>query len=391
MTSAGTNAPSQPPAPIRCATYLTCPADPALGSAYVALGFAERLTERGFVVTVVEPHQYMPFPRSNRGTFYRQTIGLLIHSLWTTLRRRADLLLFYGGEAWLAVAVLSLLPRRLRPALVVHSNGLEPNCAELLRGTAFDEGKPRRRWFQLPTSGLTVPAFRKVDGLVVVSEFEAVYARKRRWPSNGELLVLENPLPSSLLGLANPSAREEVVGFCGGWSHVKGASRMLRELPTFLRRNPSWRFRVLGHSGETMQEAFPADLRDRIEWIPPLDRETGLVREFQRLAILLSPAFYESFGLAVAEGMASGCAIVAAPVGFAAGLRDRSEVLLCEAGRPGELARSLEELARDGELRQRVANAGYARVQQLRWQPAGDLLARTLTRWIAGAVRPADD
>lgn len=371
-----------PPRQIRCVTYLTCPANRALGSAYIAMGFRDQLARRGFDVSLVEPEQYMPLPRLGRATFYRQTIGLFTHSLRVVARRSADLLLFYGGEAWLALSVLSRLPRRARPALFLHSNGLEPSCAELLRPTVHDRGAPSRRWYQRDNSKRTVRGFERVDGLVVVSPLEGEYARRHGWPRNGQLLVLENPLPEPLLGAPYVPEREEIVGFCGGWSYGKGGDRMVRELPIFLRRNPSWRFRVFGHSRDAISEAFPSDVRDRIDWVPPLPRETGLAAELRKTAILISPALYESFGLAVAEAMAAGCAVVATPVGFAGGLEDRSEVLHCDAATPGELAKAIEELALDRALRERIARGGHARVQRLRWEEAGDRFARTLIGWI---------
>lgn len=366
---------------LRVAAYLTCPPDPALGSAYVALGFAERLAERGHDVAVVDPGLYEPFPRARRAHFYRQTLGLLAHSLRTLIRQDRDVLIFYGGEAWLTIGLLSLLPRRLRPLLVTHSNGLEPHCAAILSAAALEEAAPRKRWFQFDLSGLTSWGFRRVDGLVVVSEFEARYAKERGWPSNGRLLVLENPLPPSFLGLPAAVEREEVVGFCGSWITGKGIARLVREIPTFLRRNENWRFRVLGNSGEGLEQEFPSDVRDRIEWVRPLARETGLAHEYRRLAIFVSPSIYESFGLVVAEAMASGCAVVASPVGFAAGLRNGEEVVLCDAAEPGRLAKALEELARDPLLRKDVASAGWRRVQGLRWEAAGDRFEAAMKHW----------
>jgi glycosyltransferase involved in cell wall biosynthesis len=366
---------------LRIAAYLTCDADPALGSAYVALGFAEQLAKRGHSVAIHEPGDYEPFRGLRRANFYRQTVGILLHSLRSTIRRDRDILIFYGGEAWLAIRLLSLLPRRMRPLLVAHSNGLEPHCAAILRAAPADEAAPQKRWFQMDLSELTSWGFRCVDGLVVVSDFEGRYAKERGWPANGRLLALENPLPPALLGLPAEEERQNVVGFCGSWIHRKGIARLVREIPIFLRRNENWRFRVLGNTGEGLEQVFPSDVRDRIEWVRPLSRETGLVTEYRKLAILVSPSIYESFGLVVAEAMASGCAVVASPVGFAADLRGGEEAVLCDAPEPGRLAMALEQLARDPRLRREIALAGWRRVQGLRWEVAGSRFEAAMRDW----------
>lgn len=368
---------------LRVAAYLTCPPDSALGSAYVALGFAERLAERGHDVAIVDPSLYEPFRWIPRANFYRQTLGLLAHSLRSLIRRDRDVLVFYGGEAWLTIGLLSLLPRRLRPLLVAHSNGLEPHCAAILRAAPPEKAAPKKRWFQVDLSELTSWGFRRVDGLIVVSEFEGRYAKERGWPANGRLLVLENPLPPKFLGLPAAEERQEVVGFCGSWIHRKGIARLVREIPMFLRRNEHWRFRVLGNSGEGLEQEFPRDVRDRVEWVRPLSREAELADEYRRLAVLVSPSIYESFGLVVAEAMASGCALVASPVGFASELRNGEEALLCDAAEPGHLAKALEELARDPLLRRKVARAGWRRVQGLRWEAAVERLEAALRNWLS--------
>lgn len=348
----------------------------------MALGFSAQLRDHGFPVSLIQPCDYEVLPSSKRANFYRQSLGLLLHAVRSVLRRERDILIFYGGEAWLAIRLLTLLPRRLRPLVVVHSNGLEPHCAERLRAASESESKPPRRWYQLDLSALTALAFRHADGLVVVSEFEGAYARDRAWPRNGNLLVLENPLPSVFLGRQPSPNREPVLGFCGSWMHRKGVARLRREIPAFLLRNPEWRFRILGGSSADPSEEFPESVRARIEWRPAMDREVGLAREYGELAILVSPSIYESFGLVVAEGMACGCAVVATPVGFAAALKQREEALLCDAGRPGELAAALEEVARSPELLARLASRGSERVQGLDWQGAGGRLARALARWM---------
>ena len=365
---------------LRINVYLTCEADQSLGSAYVALGFARGLAGRGHAVTIREPRDYEPLRAWGHATFYRQSIGLTRQAMRDVRNECPDVVLFYGGEAWLAIERLSRIRRR-RPLIVVHSNGLEPHMASLMSRAEKLGRVGRRRWFQLDLSGLTERGFRRVDGLVLVSHFDGAYAAKREFPRSARRLVVENPIPKVYLAPVGTFHREKVIGFCGGWIERKGIDRIREEIPVFLRRNPDWKFRILGVEDTRLLGTFAADVRDRIELVSREHREGELLREYDRLAILLAPSIYESFGLVVAEAMARACAVVATPVGFAASLEDGEEISLCNGDEPGSLAEALERLARSPETRARLARKGRARVESLRWSSAIDALESTLIRW----------
>lgn len=369
---------------MRILSLSNCPLDEHTGSGYVALGYARGLRERGHEVELLGPEDFEPWRRLRRGISYRQAIGMAAASVRRLAATSWDVVELWGGEAWLALALLAWLPRR--PFLLVaHSNGLEPHCAELL-GAAEAAGRmaPSRRWFQLDQSRLAEGGFKAADALVTVGGFDRDYALDRGYAEPQRVLAVDNPLPEEYLGVEVDFARPRVIGYCGSWIPRKGVALLEAALPSVLRTLPEWRLVLVGvGDGFRQEEHFPADLLARVEVVPYAERGTRLRALYQGFGILLLPSVYESFGLAAAEGMACGAALVASRVGFAAGLRDRQEALLLSEFSPQALQEAIESLARDEELRQRIARGGYRRVQSLRWDDAVATVEAAYLRWLA--------
>jgi glycosyltransferase involved in cell wall biosynthesis len=83
----------------------------------------------------------------------------------------------------------------------------------------------------------------------------------------------------------------------------------------------------------------------------------------QQISLLVLPSAAEGFGLVLIEAMAAGVPVVATDV---AGIRDvvRNEEtgLLVPAGSPPDLARAIDRLLHDGELRDRLVTEGHKEV-----------------------------
>src|SRR5207248_2714683 len=106
-----------------------------------------------------------------------------------------------------------------------------------------------------------------------------------------------------------------------------------------------------------------------------------------RISIFVFPSVIESFGLALAEAMARGCAVVATKVGFASELTHGASALLLEAAESPKLYEAVHELILDSELRSRISQAGRQAVQHLRWKDAIAKLSDTYTEWAARTLR----
>lgn len=196
------------------------------------------------------------------------------------------------------------------------------------------------------------------------------------------MLAVDNPLDAGYLGLDVPFERSRSLAYCGSWIERKGTALLAQALPRLLRRLPDWRLTLVGvGTGFRADAVFPADLLPRIEVVPFAERGSELRRLYQTFALVLVPSVYESFGLVTAEAMACGAAVVATPVGFAAGLRDGEEAKLLAEPTAAALCQAVEELAEDEAQRQRIARGGYRRVQALRWEDAVGAVEAAYARW----------
>jgi glycosyltransferase involved in cell wall biosynthesis len=366
---------------VRILTLANTPLDESQGSGYVISHFARGLAQRGHHVDLVGAPQTEWPAGFHRAIRYRQMLGIarIAARSWN---QGYDIMEFYGGEAWLAISQLRRRARR-KTLLVAHSNGLETHASELLARAAASSGRDSRRWYQADLSFLHERAFRRADGIVTVSHFDREYALRRGYQPDTRVLAIENSLPDELLRLKPGGERLHRVVYCGSWIDTKGIDLLCRDVGRFLIEHPDWRLLLVGVGSAEPRDQFPTAARDRIDVIARADRLSELTAIYAASAIAVQASYYESFGLATAEAMACGCAIVATRVGFAASLRDGHEAaLLPEAASP-HLYVALNALADDAEHRRTIAAAGHQRVQRLRWEPAIEQLESTYHDWLA--------
>ncbi len=372
---------------MRVLTLSNCPLDAALGSGYVALGYAAGLRARGHQVDILGPPDYEPFHRFRRAIRYRQALGMAAACRRRLAQAEYDVVELYGGEAWLALSLLARRRRR-RFLLVCHSNGLETHAAEALAAAPGAAGP--RPWWQIGHGALFAHGFRAADAIVTVAEYDRAYALRQGYAAADRVLAIDNPLPESLLGLEVTFARRPILGYCGSWLPRKGTALMESDLPALLRDFPAWRLVLVGVGAAFRAERhFPADVLPRISVVPFAERGTELAALYQSFAITLAPSIYESFGLAAAEAMACGSALVASPVGFAAGLRQGEEAALLPTAASPALYDTVRALIEDAGRREQIARGGHLRVQALRWERAVDELEAAYLGWSSELARRA--
>jgi glycosyltransferase involved in cell wall biosynthesis len=296
-----------------------------------------------------------------------------------------DLIEFYGAEFWLATWWLSRLPKRQRPLLVAHSDGLEPAYAERLRACGAEKlsRNPLRNAF---TRARRL-AFTRSDRFVTASEEDLRYALAHRFYTAECTATIPLGLKPEYLLEPPPSAaegnREDRVAFLGLWSPGKGAPCIAKVAGEIMRERPLLHLSLLGVGldEKEVREAFSPLVQSRIEV-----RSRLLPAEI--LAILLKtkvffyPTEFEGFGLALAEAMACGCAAVTTRTGFGAALVDGMEALICPFGDMSAMRASVERLLDDDELRLQIATAGQKRARTLRWETSLAKLEEIYLRWL---------
>ncbi len=361
-----------------------CPLERTQGSGYVTLGYVEGLRARGWQVDAFGPETVDPWPALGRARSLRLTLGLRLHAARALARKDYDVVELWGGEAWLAIR--HLVARRGRRFLVVsHSNGLEGAfSAQLVRWLGADtlDGSPRR-WFQLDLTGLYADGVRRADALVTVSANDRAHALRTAVQPPERVLAIENPLPPGFLRQPLLLEREPRIVYCGSWLALKGSAVLATDLSRVLAEFPGATLTLVGvGAGFEAHAWFDPAVLARVRVVPFLADRDMLREIYRESAIAVLPSVYESFGLAGAEAMACGCALVATRTGFAASLVDGREARLMSEPRSPALYEAVRGLLLDDAARRAIAAGGHVRVQSLRWPEAVATLAAAYERWL---------
>ncbi|HEX8474622.1 MAG TPA: glycosyltransferase family 4 protein [Pyrinomonadaceae bacterium] len=113
-------------------------------------------------------------------------------------------------------------------------------------------------------------------------------------------------------------------------------------------------------------------------WLPT---DAELRRFYNSVSIFVFPSHYEGWGLPAVESLVCGAALVAADsVGSREYALNERTALVVPRARPDLLARAVERLLADDELRRRLALQGNAHVQQYTWTRAVDALESLFAR-----------
>jgi glycosyltransferase involved in cell wall biosynthesis len=198
-------------------------------------------------------------------------------------------------------------------------------------------------------------------------------------------LVIGYPIDWRLLKSSSSQAGSPVtIGFIGrmhpekGLMLLVGAARLLAKRTDF----PPWKIRLIGPSEVNQGGAGPAwaaalrneaetALGDRFEWMGPQFEPAALARLYGGLDIFCYPSIAEkgeTFGVAVAEAMAAGCAVVVSALDCFSDLVTDAESGLVFDHADREPERRLEEclgrLVLDTALRNRLSANGQQKVRR---------------------------
>ena len=184
------------------------------------------------------------------------------------------------------------------------------------------------------------------------------------------------------------SARGPVVMFLGRLSHKKGIDTLVRAFARVRRDVPDAQLAIAGPDDEGLTPSFRALAAQ--EGVGGAVTFTGMLRGRDKLAALAAadvwalPSHSENFGIAVAEALAAGRAVVVSPrVNIA------PEVASAGAGVVAELdaaafAEAIGGLLRDGARRAELGRAAREFARRYDWPAVAPQLAEMYER-VAGA------
>jgi glycosyltransferase involved in cell wall biosynthesis len=381
---------------VKIIAFSNCLLDPVLGSGRTRLAWSAGLRALGHEVRVVDTQELLAGSKENPGD-RRWRLGwngwrwLQTHDL-----SEVDLIEFYGAEFWPATWRLAA-KQGPRPFLSAHTDGLELLAAERLAAAARATPAlaPAPGWRAAAKALLRCGekrAFSRCDGFVTGCELDRRYLLERGIGNPERMEVIPLGLEPDYLDQPAPGLREERVGFLGSWIARKGIAHLIKTMSGLLESRPNLCLDLFGIDEEESRplEDFPAALRTRITVQPRLPIP-ALIQRVSQARVFFFPSEYEGFGLGLAEAMACGCAAVTTPTGFGAELVDGREALLCDFGDTAAMRAGIERLLDDAPLCARVAEAGWQRVQGLRWETSVRRLEETYLQWTAERRRLSPD
>lgn len=364
--------------------FSNCELDPLLGSGRTRLAWAAGLRGLGHTVDIVDtgdllgPASHAPGRRARMG--WSGLRWLQRHDL-----SRYDLIEFYGAEFWPGTWWLSRHPHGRRPLLVAHTDGLELLLADRAATSgAFPRASGLRALAAKVLQRGETLAFSRPDGFITACDLDRRFLVDRRLGNAARMEVVPLGLePTYLDRPLQTDDRENRIVFLGSWIDRKGTPSLKAAVIPLLRERPDLQLDLCGTGlpPEKLLADFPAELHGRITVAGRIPNEEMAAR-LARAKIFFFPSEYEGFGLALAEAMACGCAVVTTPTGYGAELRDGEEGLLCPFEDAGAMRIALARLLDDDALRARIAGAGWRKVQGLRWESSVRKLEATYRRWL---------
>lgn len=164
--------------------------------------------------------------------------------------------------------------------------------------------------------------------------------------------------------------KEEIVLFLGSLGKRKGVFDILKAVPLVRDTHPHARFFFAGKE-ETRGEELSIDqvyqenhLAENVQFLGQI---TGLskLELFQKATIFLLPSYGENMPFALLEAMAVGLPVITTPVGAIPEIvKDGDNGFLIQPGDYETLAKRIDQLLSDHEMRTVMSKANIARIRQ---------------------------
>lgn len=362
------------------------PLDPQSGSGKTVLRWSQGLRNLGHEVKVCEPKDYQVLQQWRRAWKFRTALGAWQFYQRTLQAQDFDLIEFYGDEFWLVLRQLSR--QKNRPLLVAHTNGLELLATE--RERAYNPPQSLRDRAYLAFAQQTHDRFSRI-AFANADVFVSICDRDRRYVVDSgyyppeKTAVIEPGLDPEYLSHPFTPERQHRVAYVGSWTQRKGLEQLCTVMGKVLAKDPNLHFDLYGTNAppEVVIAGFTATVRGQMTIYPRLSNQ-DVARGLTRAKVFFFPSQYEGFGMATTEAMACGCAAVVTPTGFGADLKHLQDGIVCDFNDLEGMERGITQLLENDAQRVAIAQAGYDRVREFRWELAVKKLEQLYLRWLQG-------
>ncbi len=354
-----------------------------MGSGKTRIRWTEGLRELGHDVDVLQPTDFELWPNQVRAKKYRQAVGVFLKVRHLLKIKEYDIIEFYGDEYWLLLLLLTR--KKKRPLLVAHVDGIE----------LHDMDKEQRFWH--PRVGFnkwlyknTHHRFSKItfslaDRFVCGCQDDLDYVLQHRLFTKKEALCISPALDELFHEIPFQQSKQKIILFLGSWIDRKGIRIIPDVLSKILYKFPDYQFHVYGawYAKDYIEQLFDNDLNERICVFDKLS-QVELLEGIKKSAIFFFPSYSEGFGLATAEAMSCGCAVVTTKTGLGSNLEHGKEALVCDFDNIEQMEDAISKLINNEELRLEIALNGYNKVKQFVWQNQIMKLEQAYSNWVKG-------
>lgn len=321
--------------------------------------------------------------------------------------RRFNAVIFHSHPAAALMATL-LKKRGIRSILVVHGD-----IFERPEGTY---GRQLNSWYRWATPR----AYRRVDSIISLSP--AMQSHAKRWANDKTLhYIVPNSIDPGEIGIIaslndrqpqltipppgrsgacdyplkieatdtcyHAESNPELL-FIGRIEPVKGVANLLQAVAQLHKLGLRVSLLCVGSMNASYERELKSlikqlDIEEAVRFSPPVPR-TSLGKLYRSCSVLVVPSLSEPQGLVVLEGMAAGCAIVAADTGGIGMMLDHGKSgLLFPATDVAALSRCLQQLLMDSDARQVL---GATANRRFKTKFSREALAPHLLEAIAGTL-----
>jgi len=208
---------------------------------------------------------------------------------------------------------------------------------------------------------------RQVDAVYCVSEFIRGRFLQGVGDEAGKTIVVYNGVAANV-----PTApKERIFAFVGRVIPVKGVAELVAAFALVAPQLPEWRLVIAGDDTEGLLVGPRAPLRREREALASQLVLMGQVSHadamatFARAEIAVVPSLWqEPFSRSAIEALASGCALIATPVGGLAEVAAGAAEIV-DASDIAALAAALRRVATDASLRARLQEMGSAKARDV--------------------------
>jgi phosphatidylinositol alpha-mannosyltransferase len=219
------------------------------------------------------------------------------------------------------------------------------------------------------------PLIERITAKIAVSEIARETLKDR---FSTEAVVIPNGIDTNKfegIGTRAEWALPNTLGFIGRFDEPrKGLSVLLDAIPEIVTQVPNLRVLVAG-PGEVkdFQKQVPPELRDQITFLGRIS-ELEKAQFFKSISLYIAPnTGGESFGIILAEAMASRTPIIASDLPAFESLLDQGKSgQLFATGNSSALASAVVKLLGDETARKNITDAGYEKSKFYGWNSVGE-------------------